>query len=58
MTLIEAAKTGCQKDVECAGRASRQEYWKLVLAMPIGALVITIISGALLGSISQDGVFE
>ncbi|MCC1491541.1 DUF805 domain-containing protein [Cognatishimia sp. F0-27] len=49
MKIVDAVKTNLSKYATFSGRAARPEYWWFMLAVFIGALVVSLIESALFG---------
>lgn len=55
MTLAEAVRTCFRKYITFSGRASRSEYWKFVLFLILGLIVLTVVNAVLFGpGITQE----
>jgi len=49
MTLVEAAKSCFSNYMDLSGRASRSEFWKFVLVLLLGSILLTVINSVIFG---------
>ncbi len=55
MGLVDATRTCLSKFATFSGRASRSEYWWFLLAVVIGAIVLSVVDSVLFGTDETSG---